>query len=308
MKSIILLLFITHIGFSSCNRSNITDLTNQRLIEGEQLNNQKNFKSVTTIVYDAKQEFDKLMKGKLIEKTVEKFSVKGILIDKSTFDENCSLCVKDSYDYYDNGKLKKKIHIVMVKHKLDTTIIEFASDGGILKKTNDTEDYDNKGNIIRTGKLGYHTSFGYNQNSKLISDTSFSSGKIFDINNYSFNDIGQKSEAIRYLYGKPDKKTIYQYDNRGLLIKENYIKADGKPDLIDEIRYRYNSHGNVIEMIKFWFIEVLIYKYEYEYDEYGNWVRKIDNRPFCAIGGIFTGKEYDGSPEKITERQIEYYR
>ncbi|MBK6344552.1 MAG: hypothetical protein IPF68_01240 [Bacteroidales bacterium] len=124
----------------------------------------------------------------------------------------------------------------------------------------------------------------------------------------SFNDKGQIEKEIAYLYGKDDfltevnilnpngelqKKVRYVYSSSGFMAESNQYKANG--ELERRITYLQDLKGNNIEEKTYSFEGILLTSvlYKYEYDVWGNWIKKTS----------FSNEK----PVSITERKIIYF-
>ncbi|CEN52128.1 conserved exported hypothetical protein [Capnocytophaga canimorsus] len=114
------------------------------------------------------------------------------------------------------------------------------------------------------------------------------------ITSYIYNEQGNLIEANRYnsdgnLYGK----WTYKYDTNGNRIEANSYNSDGS--LSGKTAFKYDTNGNRIEANRY-NSDGSLYAtdiYTYEYDKYGNWVKRIMYN--------------NDKPESIDEREIEYY-
>jgi hypothetical protein len=149
------------------------------------------------------------------------------------------------------------------------------------------------------------------------------------LNKAAYDEIREKSEQLYELLDRnPWDRIIYENDYRGFPREERYLKNDGR--LLFKFTYKYDVRGNKTEMIYFnskgrtsWetkykhdrqdrMKESTIYKsnrvaakskYTYTYDEYGNWVSRLEERNVTY--NILTANLEEGY--FLTERKIEYY-
>lgn len=125
--------------------------------------------------------------------------------------------------------------------------------------------YDAKNNLI--GKTRNNRS---NEGKKIVNIEYYKDGTEKNKVYYELNAVGD-TILCRSSYGS----THYTYDNAHRLVS-NYVRKDFQR------RYRYDNHGNCIlkypyrysEWDKKWIMAFPRTKYEYEYDENGNWVTK----------------------------------
>jgi hypothetical protein len=162
---------------------------------------------------------------------------------------------------------------------------------------------------------------------------------------YIFNDQGNKMEENVYYKGTLYKKITYKYDDTGKMIEENWYnpngskityncKYDAKGNKIElhvystdgnldmKQTYKYDTKGNKIEMnVYIGDNGSLDSKYTYKYDDKGDKMEENEYRKDGSLDYKCTYKhEYDknlnwikqteyknGAPNKITEREIEYF-
>ena len=99
--------------------------------------------------------------------------------------------------------------------------------------------------------------------------------------------------------GSLDDKSTFTHDNKGNVIEENEYDSDGI--LASRWIYTYDNKGNDIEWNRYSSDGSLEEKrtYTYEFDQRGNWIKRIDFRQE-EEGGELT-------LEYIEEREIVHY-
>lgn len=106
---------------------------------------------------------------------------------------------------------------------------------------------------------------------------------------------GNIIESKKYSYFG-DSRTIYKYDDKGNLIKDEYFFQE---DTISTGNlYKYNIENDIIEKIHFdnqTKTKYIALKFKYKYDSKGNWIKRTDYKE-------------DGSIENIIKRKIKYYK
>ena len=126
---------------------------------------------------------------------------------------------------------------------------------------------------------------------------------------YQYDENGNKIFESNIMNGDALLSNYYfEYDNNGLFKSRQYQPTENGEKYVEEY-YEYDQHGNITlqRLIDYEGIESAEkltevkrtdYKFEYEYDDKGNWTRYIltidDENPY-------------GKPEIIVEREIEYY-
>ena len=95
------------------------------------------------------------------------------------------------------------------------------------------------------------------------------------------------------------RREVYTYNPDGTILKTVVFNRQGKK--MEELRYEYDAHGQCISITRYDYSEaepeVLITLFDYEYDDHGNWTRKIE----------YTLDSDQRIPEYITERYINYH-
>lgn len=247
-----------------------------------------NIKSYTEFSYKAEEILGKIKKGKrerlnTIDKQV-KFNKSGNIIEENYYNSNGILySTRCIYTYNNVGN--------------NTEINEYISDGSLVIKM--IFKYDKKGNIIESNT--------YNSDGKtIIGETTYKyddKGNEIENKAYSINgDLFTKglteyygSTVENYTYGQHGdlySKITYIIDDDGNNIEWKMENPDGS--LNNRITSKYDD-GNLIESNHYNSDSSLKTKmiFKYNFDEKGNWIKKID---------------FDNEiPKYILERKYEYY-
>jgi hypothetical protein len=201
------------------------------------------------------------------------FDESGKLLNKTIYDRDSNGVMVNSMvvDLYDSILLIKEASIIK-KGK----VIEYKAfdPEGILVAINSYK-YDNrenlfedKINLVKEGNKSYTTTYKYNSENKIKKRT-----MIFEPENQTFIHK-------------------YKYDKVGNVVQETF-KQLGVPQSFKYL-YQYNENDDEIEILKY-AGKILLgnRRYEYEYDNYGNWITK---------------KEYlKNKLNRVTYREIVYY-
>lgn len=236
-----------------------------------------------------------------------------------TYDLNENLLKKEIFRY---SKYEDTL-----PEKIDQTEFEYDTFGNLTKKKLNKNDidifkYDSLGNKIEEGyciesenrecKYIPFKSFIYDQNKKIKSVICLKDNSQTD---YFYDDKGREFEVKSY---KIKDSILYyhfikEYNEKGQLIREEsffdvkYYEPKYLKYMKKEITY--DLYGNITQLtffngdrfdINFQFknFDIMIYKYLYKYDSYGNWIKR---------------EEYIGESEdklelnQIDNRIIEYY-
>ena len=139
-----------------------------------------------------------------------------------------------------------------------------------MKPSKETYKYDDKGNLIEWYYYELHdglaATYKYDAKGNLIEEISYSHAGVGNTT-YKYDAKGNKIEENSYFIGLLDRKYTMKYDAKGNLIEGNSYEADGSLD------YKYT--------------------FKYEFDEKGNWIKRITFK--------------NQIPESIEEREFEYY-
>jgi len=187
-----------------------------------------------------------------------------------SYDKKGYLMEENLYDSIGEVKYKSKLKNHTIKNPYLSELVETYDSKGKLIITEERE-FDDSGNIIESRTTYIETDgdknsriskMEYNSNKNLIREEKISVDRVIE---YSYNE-------------KDLLKSVAMYDSN-MRIKDYGYK-----------RYEYNDNGDIVE------IETSINKknYQYDYDENGNWIKRI---------------QFDkGIPSFLTEREIEYYK
>lgn len=95
---------------------------------------------------------------------------------------------------------------------------------------------------------------------------------------------------------------IYEYDNKGNVIKENWFNGDGELVDVYDYSYTYDSKGNVAKMTLFLEDGSVLYWYEYEYDSEGNRTQEIQFYDVGVSAGYVIKYTYDSDRNMIQKK------
>jgi len=240
----------------------------------ERLKLKGNIKQIEQYEIEAFAKFGDITKGigtgEIYENSIKIFNVNGNEIKQNYYNPDGSLSSIWNYKYDDNGNQ------IEVKH--------YSSDGSLYIKW--TYKYDDKGNQIEANQ--YYTRKGIRVKVECTYKYTGKGNKIKWCNVYHENDLFCKTME-KY----NDKGNIVEeksYYSAGYLSSKDTWKYDDKGNLIEKNR-RYRSDDSNKSTDEWVYDTKLTYKYEY--DNQGNWVKKIGYR--------------DTIPSYIIEREIEYY-
>jgi YD repeat-containing protein len=167
----------------------------------------------------------------------------------------------------------------------------YDSEGKLLFKKK--YKYNSKGkrieeiNLDADGKTQFISISTTDKNGDEVESLMFSENGSVDIKWISKFDKKGKRIEMRRLDEEADYEVLFsfKYDNEGKLIEEIEHRADGK--IITKTSFKYDQSGQVVEEI---FTDEdnnsELWVFEYEYDEVGNWIKRIEikeNKPVYLV-------------------------
>ncbi len=236
----------------------------EKLVEGGKTTSKRlklkgKVKSFVTCIYDAKGISSNVVKEerKLFFKCY--FDVEGNQIEGNSYRLDGSLLFKDIYKYDNMGN-----NIEINRYNLEGNL-EFRF----------TFKYDDSGNKIEENRYNNIEEYKHYLNQCLYSQKTYrNKGDLVEVQ--EFDSEG----SLKF-------ENICKYDKDGNLIEKDSYSVDGGV----EFKYtnRYNLNGDLIES------DMCgdDFKYTYEYDKKGNWVKQTEYK--------------NKIPQRITERFIAYY-
>ena len=95
---------------------------------------------------------------------------------------------------------------------------------------------------------------------------------------------------------------IYEHDNKGNVIKENWFTGDGELVDVYDYAYTYDSKGNVSKMTLFLEDGSVLYWYEYECDSEGNRTQEVQFYDVGVSAGYVIKYTYDSDRNMIQKK------
>jgi hypothetical protein len=194
------------------------------------------------------------------EKKLFKYDNDRNLIELNIFDASNDLSGSYKYNYDVSGN--------------KTGSKYYGTDNSFKKR--ESYKYDNKGNAIEQ--------IEYNSNDRLILR-----------HVYKYDGKGNQVESSTYSsLASLEERYTHKYDDKGNRIETNAYDSNG--NLESKGTWTYDKYNNPIQ--NNWFNKKGVlssaYRYEYEYDQQGNWIKKI---------------EFEKNvPQKVILREIIYFR
>lgn len=254
-----------------------------------------------------------------LSKNVDRFrqlhNLKGAIksIDETKTSSNSSgQTILNSYNFLPNGLLES---ITSVEGNQKAWYrCEYNKDGFILKEELVKPQVRAPFDYVFVYELDFDRSYTYNAKNELIESfekkqgiksiyTYFKDQNFYQIKNYLNDEENlettieyDKNQDISYISYHGSQGTIdhrYKY-NDGKLISDEFNTPDGS------FQYSYNPEGNISQIVEFGWEGYsdppeCLSKFEYEYDDQGNWTKRIEyrkelNKPKETIVSIRTIK------------------
>ncbi len=210
----------------------------------------------------------------------------SLLLNKTDYSKKGFKTKSTFYDH--NGELRNQNNFEYIKGFLASVTSEFADE--TVYKT--IYERDSKNRIIKetsiypNGEVDSRIEFEYNDSDQIIKRTYIPKN-----NNsycYTFEYSLTEKKEIHCTYGL---HYLYQLSD-GLVIKRNEYKSNGEIHMGHS--YEYNEHKDVILELELWNNkETDRIKYNYEYDNAGNWLIKV--------------QEWKSGGKSKVRREISYY-
>ncbi len=214
--------------------------------------------------------------------TIFEYDKKGQWIESSEYDASGVLLSKVLNEYDQQGKLIEYGYYDSKGNLIEKRSFKFADDGkeleyrsynreGLLEKR--ISKYDSQNRLIQLDRFS-------------DTETNWKNRVIF-----TYNEKSQVTQLDSLSSAGGISKFAFQFDENGNVI--NSSEKDTHGQLIEEITYEYNRDNQPTQILNHHPQDNMREKIVYEYDSYGNWIRKID-----YVNEI---------PLTITRRDILYY-
>jgi hypothetical protein len=286
-----------------------------------------NFKLNQSWKYDNNKnivEYLELRNDTIFEKKIAKYDNKNKLTEYMEYGENGEIREYKSITYDLKGNIIDKIdirgeyqyHYKYTYNSYGIIIEELNYDKNEVLSSKSNYKFDSKGNKIAMIKTRYNNSkiytdttiFTYNVFGKITLEEKklnrFKLGDSFRRKTYKYDAYNRLLEILEfytYLQEQPryESKESYSYNSNGKIVEKQEIRYDNNNEDWKKIE-KFDSNGNLIEEVSIsnWSNKHHRSVDKFEYDSYGNWIKKI--------------KYYTESPKTIpeyyhiTERKIEY--
>ncbi len=278
------------------------------------------FKSKTVREYDNSGNIQNVIMydsiGDIYLKMIRNYDINGFLIERKSYNSKGDIFSKENLENNVYGDLVKRIDFdkgienykeVLSydknRNKIERKVYLKDSNGEFYLEIRSLYKYDNEGNLVEKSDFEfeevlqlrntrkYDSRGNLSENIHYKSDGSLSRRVVnkFDIRNNKIERLEYDSDDII------ESKNQYKFDVSGNEIEDKDFDSDGT--LYSIKNRRYDENGNIIESVfktpnndK---IRKHDYSWEYEYDEYKNWIKRVQ----------YINEE----PFETRERKFEYY-
>ncbi len=318
-----IIIFLSAISFS-CVDGKIKKSKKPKRTSLEEYNLKGRVSSIREFSYTAQEKNGKIQKLNPNSTMLYIFNNNGNILDFVVYndDSNSVVYAKGAIVHKYTYKYNNKQNLIMEISKHPNS--GFSNS---VKKYK----YDNQGNLLEMSEFDSDNGliekdiYKYDWNSNLKEKTEYDSNEVLKQKHiYKYDDKGNKIEELVYDSDMNlDRNIFYRYDKEGNIISKTSINSSG----ISTASEKYDSNGNKIELIscdpdgrlaiKYNFEynlngdEIVFKNYiamtnyhqtyfsKYEYDKYGNWIKRIKynkQNQYLVIKHI-----------TLTEREIEYF-
>ena len=161
--------------------------------------------------------------------------------------------------------------------------------------------YNNDGSIAETIHKDYFYNYQttttyiykYNEKGDIIEENQVSTSNMSEATTNSRRKYDNKGNLIEYVVWYENSKYYPLINEHNPVIKDVFEYDDTGKRIREDVKY--NDKGDIIEGLRHWYGDYYKNKYEYKYDEKGNWIERI------------TYEKDTRTPIILTERIIEYY-
>ena len=245
-----------------------------------------NVKSIRTTGYEATEKFGEIREGAVLDdfdlNTLMKFNKDGFFTEFTNFNRSGNISQKRVSVYDEDGKLTKINKYDEYGDEIGRTVYTYNENKRVTKIV----DYD------KSGKVNYteNNEWDGDKITKNQFINEYSKGN-YNINEYKGNTIVKSVEYDKN--GKPTGEyTEYENEKMKKIIKKDYT-----------VIFTYNDkglctsidNGQLFSTNSYSLEKGESYTYDYEYDDKGNWVRKIERKKNSQIA------------TRIFVREIEYF-
>jgi hypothetical protein len=303
----------------SCKAYNNQDEKNDR----SQFGLKGNIRSLVEKTFDASEQFGQISKSDVnpSETYTVTYNEDGNMIEER------GSCYVRKYSYFENGRKKEErsydidgLLSSVSKHEYEGDSVDIAKfyDKNSAYTSKRITRYDSRGNLILLqdydpkGVLTGRSNYQYDKNNNAIGFRNYdSNGKLtYKSDEHVYDNKKNIIESILYnTDGTVSNKRItkYKYDQKGNKLAANTYDDTDNNFICKEI-FKYDKKGNLVDYSLYsettkhdennGIVSLSLEKYntitKYEYDNQGNWIKSTTIT--------------NGQPEKIIEREFEYYK
>ena len=242
-------------------------------------------KSIRTMGYVATEKYGEISEGEVLYgddiHSLFEFNKDGYITSISYFDQRGNLVTKSIFVFGEDGKVDKINNYDGDGNETGRTVYTYNSDHKITKVV----DYDKSGKINYTQKNEWD---GDKCKSLFINE--YSEG------NYNIDEYEGDNLVKSVVYDKTGKETgeYMEYENDKLT---KIVKPEFTVSLTYNDKWLCTSivNGQIYSTTSYIFSKGDSFLYEYEYDDKGNWIRRVEK------------EKQSNKAKRIFVREIEYY-
>lgn len=242
-----------------------------------------NVKSIRTTGYEAVEKFGEITEGDVLYgNTLIEFNKDGNITEISYFDNRGDLTKKSIYAFNDKGKVAKISNYDGDGDETGRTLYTYNEDGNVIKIV----DYNKAGEINYTQQNEW-------EDDKCIK--SLYTGEYTD-GNYIINEFEGHNLVKSVVYDNNGKET-----GDYTVFEDDKIIKIANSECTSILTYNNKGlcasivNGQISSTNSYLLLNGQSYIYEYEYDEKGNWIKKVEK------------EQKSKKTKRIFIREIEYY-
>lgn len=155
-----------------------------------------------------------------------------------------------------------------------------SSFGRDVLQSEDNRIYDLEGKLISVSSGGYSTKYNYDDEGRLISEIGKGSNESSHVKEFYYSNGKLDSTSLLMKLAEDGGFSTNVFDENFEIIKRFQVKVGGSRILTSISNNKKNESGDIIEEVSTEFdskgnkTKITTIKYEYSYDEKGNWTQK----------------------------------
>lgn len=217
----------------------------------------------------------------------------GSMMEGEVYNRDGELEYKIIYSYDDDGYLiERRLNNYVINNSYQWKLKNHTDKNPYLSESEQT--YDSKGKLIITEERVFD-----NSGKTIELRTTFIESDSDNIIRITKMEYDSNNNLVREEKISENSIIEYSYNDKGLLENVDNYDSEMRKKGYGNKMYKYNENGDIIEVET----DFVKNKYEYEYDEKGNWIRRTQTYSYSKGDSSFL-KEWN---PVLTERNIEYF-